>query len=357
MSDDAPRKVAIACQGGGSHTAFTGGALQHLLSNSDEEYELVGMSGASGGAVCALTAWSGLHNGGEREAATRLTSLWKALSANTWFERLQNDALVRGVRMADVGIGLPQVSPYAVPYTETAVEDLEETLRDHIDFEGLRRSTAEDVLTRISAVDVNDGTFKTFSNEDVSVESLLASMAVPNLFEAVKLDPTSDPSPSDPRSEGDSPYDGDYHWDGLFSQNPPVRDFLERPAGIENKPDEIWIVRINPQRAPGEPTTLAEIGDRRNELAGNLSLNQELRFIRQVNEWLDDGTIREGGAFKTVRLRCLELDGAGLDWSLDPASKLDRSPEFVAALMRRGRDQARDFLANPDDDAYDCPRT
>jgi NTE family protein len=40
------RTVAIACQGGGSHTAFTGGALQRLL--ADEDHRVVALSGTSG---------------------------------------------------------------------------------------------------------------------------------------------------------------------------------------------------------------------------------------------------------------------------------------------------------------------
>ncbi len=51
------RRVAIACQGGGSHTAFTAGVLQRLLDGPEiDEYDVVGFSGTSGGAVCALLA-------------------------------------------------------------------------------------------------------------------------------------------------------------------------------------------------------------------------------------------------------------------------------------------------------------
>ena len=54
------RRVAIACQGGGSHTAFTAGVLGRLIRARDlEGYEVVGLSGTSGGAVCALLAWHG----------------------------------------------------------------------------------------------------------------------------------------------------------------------------------------------------------------------------------------------------------------------------------------------------------
>ena len=46
-------RVAIACQGGGSHTAFTAGVLEGLLGNLPEEVEIVALSGTSGGAMCA----------------------------------------------------------------------------------------------------------------------------------------------------------------------------------------------------------------------------------------------------------------------------------------------------------------
>jgi NTE family protein len=40
MAKPSDKKVAIACQGGGSHTAFTAGVLKRLLKESDG-YEIV----------------------------------------------------------------------------------------------------------------------------------------------------------------------------------------------------------------------------------------------------------------------------------------------------------------------------
>jgi hypothetical protein len=64
-SGDPRRKFAIACQGGGSHTAFTAGLLVGLLADEVfwSHHRLVGLSGTSGGAVCASLTWSGLHSG------------------------------------------------------------------------------------------------------------------------------------------------------------------------------------------------------------------------------------------------------------------------------------------------------
>ena len=52
-------------------------------------------------------------------------------------------------------------------------------------------------------------------------------------------------------------------------------------------PDELWIVRINPQQWPYVPASNKDIEDRQNELMGNLSLNKELDFIMKVNEWIN----------------------------------------------------------------------
>jgi NTE family protein len=57
-------KIAIACQGGGSQTAFTAGVLKALLDRQvGRQFEVVAISGTSGGAVCATLAWFGFWKG------------------------------------------------------------------------------------------------------------------------------------------------------------------------------------------------------------------------------------------------------------------------------------------------------
>ena len=55
-------KVAVACQGGGMHAGFEIGVLSEILEdiNERERFELVGLSGTSAGALCALMVWYGL---------------------------------------------------------------------------------------------------------------------------------------------------------------------------------------------------------------------------------------------------------------------------------------------------------
>jgi len=311
--------VAIACQGGGSHTAFTAGVLNHLFEHWPADHELVGISGTSGGAFNALAAWYGLVTGDEEKAARLVTAVWDDLAADGYGDRFANRWLQYVDRLRSNGAPLPQLSPYQTPGSELGKERIREILERHVAFEdipGYCRATAPELV--VGTVNVNAGVFETFTNEDVTVDAVLASAAVPNLFEAVKIN-------------------GHLHWDGLFSQNPPVYDLMHNPP--ERKPDELWVIQINPQETEGEPTRLDEIADRRNELSGNISLNQELGFIERVNEWVADGTLPEG-EFKHTEIERIQM---GRDYHC--STKLDRDPEFIRELIDLGRDRAGDFLA------------
>ena len=44
-----PKRIAIACQGGGSHAAFSAGVLKRLLSEDQNYFEIKALSGTSGG--------------------------------------------------------------------------------------------------------------------------------------------------------------------------------------------------------------------------------------------------------------------------------------------------------------------
>ena len=312
--------VAIACQGGGSHTAFTAGVLEEMLFECDwdEEFELVGISGTSGGAFNALAAWYGLVTEGPERAAELVDAIWDDLAASDYSDRLLNSWLTSINKLGDSGWPLPQISPYQVPGKEIGKERIREVLEAQIDFEEIpefcRRETPELV---VGTVNVNAGIFETFVDEDVTVEAILASAAVPNVFEAVEIN-------------------GHYHWDGLFSQNPPVRDMMHQPP--ERKPDELWIIQINPQESEGEPTSLEEIADRRNELAGNISLNQELGFVRQINDWVAEGKL-PAEEFAQTAIHRIEM---GKDYHC--STKLDRDPDFIEELMDLGREQCGSFL-------------
>jgi NTE family protein len=192
-----------------------------------------------------------------------------------------------------------------------------------VDFEHMRELGAEiDVPElHIGTVDVNGGEFETFGAEEVTPDVMLASMALPEMFHAVELDKEDH---------------GHAHWDGLFSQNPPIHELMQVSAA--KKPDELWVLQINPQEREDVPTSLSDIADRRNELSGNLSMNQELRFVEQVNSWLERGHLPEEHFSYT------DVHRIGLGRSYELSSKLDRSPRFVRQLLRLGERRASEFL-------------
>jgi NTE family protein len=317
-TDQRPTRVAIACQGGGSHTAFTAGVLRVLLAEWDEDHELVGISGTSGGAFNALAVWYGLVTGDAEAARDLLGALWDDIAARDPVDRWLNESVGTVARLESTGYPVPVVSPYQVPGSELGKRRIRETLERHIDFDAIpdlcERSVPKLV---VGTVDVNRGVFETFTDEDVTVEAVLASAALPTLFEAVEIH-------------------GHYHWDGLFSQNPPVQDLMSLPP--ERKPEELWVIRVNPQTFEGEPKTVDVIADRRNELSGNLSLNQELRFVERVNDWVADGTLPADEFVHT------EIHRIGTGTRFPSSTKIDRDPAFLEELRRLGRNRAREFL-------------
>ena len=321
MTPPARPRVVIACQGGGSHTAFTAGVLERLLQPERlEEYDVVGLSGTSGGAVCATLAWVALVEGDPARAGRLLEGFWTDNSATAPHERLLN-AWALWASAASQFVVTPAVSPYDTPFSRLGLEDFRAMLLRQADPAtlGVR---PDDAMLLIGAVDVLSGEFRTFNSrrETITADAVLASAAIPTIFRAVHLD-------------------GGTYWDGLFSQNPPVRELAD------TAPDEIWVIQINAPERETEPTTVVEIADRRNELAGNLSLHQELHFIEKIDELLEQGVIAPGGRYKPIMVRVIELSRSRLSAWLGPASKLNRDPAFIGELIEHGAERAEEFLA------------
>jgi NTE family protein len=104
------------------------------------------------------------------------------------------------------------------------------------------------------------------------------------------------------------------------------------------------VIQINPSETEHEPKTVAEIADRRNELAGNLSLYQELGFIEKIDQMLEQGHLPPDGEYKQIVVRVIELSRSRLSRSLGAASKLNRDPRFIQDLISHGEARANEFL-------------
>jgi len=85
MENGARSRVAIACQGGGSHTSFTAGVLEGLMTRIPDNIDIVALSGTSGGAICAALAWDGLIRNDPALAVRKLRGFWDAIRrASPW---------------------------------------------------------------------------------------------------------------------------------------------------------------------------------------------------------------------------------------------------------------------------------
>jgi NTE family protein len=284
----------------------------------------VGLSGTSGGAVCALLAWSAVADGDPGRAKDLLEAFWADNAANSSQDQMWNAAAMWMSTLANF-VTMPAVSPYDSPVASAGLDTFRRTLRRRVDF--TRFTPSADPfrpILLIGAVDVLTGEFKAFNSrhDTITEDVVVASAAIPTLFRAIKV--------------GAGTY-----WDGLFSQNPPVRDLLQA------QPDELWVIQINPTRRDAEPRTMVEIADRRNELSGNLSLYQELHVIEKIDELLDEGMIAPGGRYRPIMARIIELPRdrlSGLYRSLGAASKINRDPAFLRELFRHGENCATEFL-------------
>jgi NTE family protein len=347
------KRIAIACQGGGSQCAFVAGALKALFANEvHHRYDLVGLSGTSGGALTAAMAWFSLLEeaaGSRHPVEERLLGFWRDITARTPPEMMLDRFCVGYLRLVQLGV-FPSFasSPAALPFDLSTrmlgwavgrpeFTDLNALIRKHLDFAALPELLRpESPVLLVGACDVLDGTFKVFSSMAGEIEpgALLASAAIPNLFPAVSVR-------------------GHFYWDGIFSNNPPVSAFLrERYMGAVHPPDEIWIVQVNPSRHGTIPEEANDIFDRRNHLAGNLSLQHELQFIDEVNVLLQEGGLSRRFAARfgldtppqSIGIRFIRMSKRLQD-SLDYPSKLSRQPGHIQTLLADGEAQANAFLA------------
>ena len=158
MTDTGRIRVAIACQGGGSHTAFTAGVLKRLLGAEElAGVEVVGLSGTSGGAVCALLAWSALLDGDPAAAGKLLEDFWADNSATTPLEQLVNAWVLWAARLENLVV-LPAVSPYDTPTSLSALADFRRMLERRVDFGRFAvQADGSGPMLLVGAVDVLSG--------------------------------------------------------------------------------------------------------------------------------------------------------------------------------------------------------
>jgi len=315
--------VNLALQGGGSHGAYAWGVIDAL--SEDPRIDIVAISGASAGAIDAVVYASGLAEGGRERAREKLKQFWLSVSAEGSLAPAQRkfiDACLQPLGRVWPGMqwfaswaeALSQfVSPYA--FNPFNINPVRAHLAATVDFERLR--AGDDVKLFIAATNVRTGRVEIFRRETLTVDHVMASACLPQLFQAVEIG-------------------GEAYWDGGYMGNPPLW-----PLFYETKCRDTVIVQINPIEREQIPRTPEEISNRLNEITFNSSLLAEFRAADFVARLIRAG-ILVSEDYRLERLH--RIGGAGRLESFDAATKFDVSWPFLKELRALGRADAQAWL-------------
>ena len=328
-SEDAPapggaaarKTINLALQGGGSHGAYTWGALDALI--DDERIEIGAISGASAGAMNAVVYADGFRENGREGARRKLRDFWLSVSEEGVLSPVQRqvfDLWFKGWSNAfpQVADWWSALSQFASPYDFNPLNT--SPLRDHlvkiVDFDGLRAGGKIPLF--IAATNVHTGRGEIFKSDVLTADHLMASACLPRLFQAVEIE-------------------GVPYWDGGFAGNPPLW-----PLYYATSCNDTVIVQINPIERAATPHTAQAIADRVNEITFNAGLLAELRATDFVARLIDSGALHENG-YRRQRLH--RIGGDGELEGFAASTKTDVNWAFLNALRALGRDAAKRWLA------------
>ncbi len=326
--EEAPhhRRISLALQGGGAHGAFTWGVLDRLL--EDPRIIIEAVSGTSAGAMNAAALVAGYSKNGAQGAREALDRFWSTTSEygllfnparRTWADQMSgawNLSRSPGYAWAKA------MSQYFSPYQTNPLnyQPLREILAGQIDIEAARACAA--IKLFVTATNVRTGRARVFSQDDLSLDALLASACLPQVSQAIEID-------------------GDPYWDGGYMGNPSIWPLIYKAQTAD-----VVLVQINPLTREGVPRTAEEIENRLDEIRFNSSLMHEMRAIAFVQRLLAEDALVEPYASKYKNMRIHMIGDETLMKSLDASSKSNTENAFLQHLKQAGRDCADQWLAD-----------
>jgi NTE family protein len=343
------KKIMVALQGGGAHTAYAWGVMDELLAT--EEFEIVAIGGTSGGAMVAAivasalsahqnAAGEALDDHGRRELARQgLRQFWSDVSAlgdfhhnpyrfvaNDFFPSWNTDGLPVPVILNAMAA---LTSPYQA-FFGLEKNPVESAIRASVDFSILNRSELGPRLY-ICATNVRTGQATIFTRGELGPEHLLASACLPTVDRAIQIK-------------------GENYWDGGYVSDPSLTALVKYHC---SETSDLVIVGVNPvvMRDKVAPKTAWEIIDRMNEVTFNASLISELKQIHATNELLEEvpatasAKKRNGNLYgkKKIFVHYIPPHESMID--LGVASKNNTAKPFLDHLEQLGRKVAKCWKA------------
>lgn len=315
-----PKPITLALQGGGSHGALTWGVLDRIL--EDPRINITEISGTSAGAMNAIVLADGYETGGREGARAALHDFWKAVSDAARFSPIQRTPLDRlaGNYNLDASPGYLFVegltrmfSPYEL--NPAGFNPLRDLLEKQVDFD--RVNTCRDITVHVTATNVRSGQARIFSRGAVTLDAIMASACLPQMYPAVEID-------------------GQHYWDGGFSGNPALLPLIECDSTAD-----VVIVQINPIIRRDLPMSARDIINRSNEISFNTALIKELRAVYLMQRLIAAEGLDVGPAGRTY-LHMIHAEEEVQD--LAASSKLNAEWSYLELLFNRGRGWADRWL-------------
>jgi NTE family protein len=254
LSAHKPRSLAL--QGGGAHGAFTWGVLDRLL--EENAFHVDGICATSSGAMNALALAQGWLDGGRDGARAALTALWENIASQTSLLRWAFSTPA-GAATETLLLGLTR---YFTPQeiNPLGINPLRDIALASFDFERLRRHSPFRLY--LAATRVRDGRLVLFGDGEVSVDALLASTCLPQLFAPVEIG-------------------GELYWDGGYAGNPALE-----PLIYQCRSADILCILVQPLELGHLPRNVREIQERIAELGFSTTFLRELETVRRAQKSL-----------------------------------------------------------------------
>jgi NTE family protein len=314
-----PKPINLALQGGGAHGAFTWGVLDRLLEGG--EVDIRAISGTSAGAMNAAVLADGLEEGGPEGARAALQRFWSAISLAARASPIRRgpiDVFMGNWNLdynpSTLLVDILQLVSSPYDFNPWKINPLKLILEREVDFKRVRK--CEGVKLFISATNVQTGRVKVFEHKKLNVEMVMASAALPFIYQAVMID-------------------GEPYWDGGYMGNPALF-----PLYGADESDDIVIVQVNPIYREGVPRTARDIINRVNEISFNSSLLAEFRAINFMHKLIERGG-KEKGVLeekKHHKIHVHMIDAQEMLRPLGASSKVNAEWEFLDFLFNIGRE-------------------
>ena len=316
------RKVALALQGGGSHGAFTWGVLDRIL--EEATIDIIGVTGTSAGAMNSVLLADGMVRGGPEEARRRLRQFWEAIGRMPGFATFLwpmsgESAATMHIEQTPAYLAWDMLSRNLSPYdlNPTNFNPLRGPLTELVDFDRIRAQEAFQVM--VCATNACTSKRRVFTNKDISVDAVLASACLPQIFPAVEID-------------------GEPYWDGGFTGNPAFVGLIRKLPKCD-----LVIVRIDPIHRPEAPRTPRDIHDRILEVSFNSTYWLELSALGVILKFVDEGLLdRE----RFGRILFHSIEASSVMEKFPGSSKINNYPALLQYLFDLGRKTADDWFAH-----------